>query len=118
VIPTHLLTREALHLYLKKIAEDGLLLAHISNRYMDLAPVLGRLAHSLNLAGYIQNDFDIAPSESAEGKSASRWVILAHREGDIAPLLADQRWQRLDGENGAELWTDDFTDLLQAIHWR
>jgi hypothetical protein len=118
VIPTHLLTREALQLYLKKTALDGILLAHISNRYMDLAPVLGRLAQSLNLVAYIQNDFHITPSESAEGKSASRWAILARREKDLAPLLANQRWQQLDGGSAAELWTDDFTDLLNVIHWR
>lgn len=118
VIPTHLLTREALQLYLKKTAVDGILLAHISNRYMDLAPVLGRLAQSLNLVAYIQNDFDITAGESAAGKSASRWVLLAHREKDLAPFLANQRWQRLEEASAAGLWTDDFSDLLQVIHWR
>lgn len=118
VIPTHLLTREALQLYLKKTAADGILLAHISNRYMDLAPVFGRLAQSLNLVAYIQNDFDLTPKESAEGKSASRWVMLAHREKDVAPFLVNQRWQRLDEGSTAALWTDDFTDLLKVIHWR
>ena len=117
VIPTHLLTREALQLYLKKTAADGILLAHISNRYMDLAPVLGRLAQSLNLVAYIRNDFDITPTESAEGKSASRWVMLAHREEDVAPFLVNRRWQRLDEQSTGELWTDDFTDLLKVIHW-
>jgi spermidine synthase len=92
VIPTHLLTREALELYLKKTAADGVLLAHISNRYMDLAPGLARLA--------------------------SRWAILARRERDFAPLLANRRWQQLDGGGTAELWTDNFTDLLKVIHWR
>lgn len=118
VIPTHLLTREALQLYLKKIAADGVLVAHISNRYMDLAPVLSRLAQNLGLVAYIQNDFDITPNDSAEGKSASRWIMLAHREKDVEHFLANQRWQRLDGGNAAELWTDDFTDLLKVIHWR
>ena len=118
MIPTHLLTREALQLYLKKIAADGVLVAHISNRYMDLAPVLSRLAQNLGLVAYIQNDFDITPNDSAEGKSASRWIMLAHREKDVEHFLANQRWQRLDGGNAAELWTDDFTDLLKVIHWR
>jgi hypothetical protein len=118
VIPTHLLTREALQLYLKKIASDGVLLAHISNRYMDLAPVLTRLAQSLNLGAYIQNDFDIAPGESAEGKSASRWMLLARRQSDLSPFVANQRWQIMGEAGDSELWTDDFTDLLKVIHWR
>jgi hypothetical protein len=118
VIPTHLLTREALELYLTKIKPDGVLLTHISNRYMDLTPVLGRLAQSLELVGYIQNDLVVAPADAAEGKSASRWVMLAHRQADMASLIADERWQPLEGANGAALWTDDFSDLIQVMRWR
>ncbi len=117
-IPTHLLTREALQLYLKKTTAEGILLAHISNRYMDLAPVLRRLAQNLNLVAYIQNDFNITSTDSAEGKSASRWVVLAHREKDLAPFLVSQRWQRLDERSTGDLWTDDFTNLLRVINWR
>lgn len=117
VIPIHLLTREALQLYVRKMRPDGILLVHISNRYMDLAPVVARLAQDLSLAGYIQNDFAIAPSDSAEGKSASRWIMLARAEKDAAPFLASQRWQPLPDVDGADLWTDDFTDLLKVIRW-
>jgi spermidine synthase len=117
VIPTHLLTRQALQLYIKKTTAEGILLAHISNRYMDLAPVVRRLAENLNLVTYIQNDFDITSTDSAEGKSASRWVMLAHREKDVAPFLASQRWQRLIEQSTGDLWTDDFTNLLKVINW-
>jgi hypothetical protein len=118
VIPTHLLTQEALRLYLRKMQAHGILLVHISNRHMDLAPVVGRLAQSLSLVGYIGNDFEITPSDSAEGKSASRWIMLARGEKNLEPFLASRRWLRLDGVTGAELWTDDFTDLLKVIHWQ
>jgi hypothetical protein len=113
-----LLTQEALRLYLRKMQAHGILLVHISNRHMDLAPVVGRLAQSLSLVGYIGNDFEITPSDSAEGKSASRWIMLARGEKDLEPFLASRRWLRLDGVTGAELWTDDFTDLLKVIHWQ
>ncbi len=118
VIPTHLLTREALELYLKKLSADGILLVHISNRFMDLAPVLDRLATSLSLRAYIQNDSRITPSESDEGKFSSRWVMLARTDDAIAPFLGDSRWQRLDGELGGDLWTDDFSDVLKVISLR
>ena len=117
VIPTHLLTREALELYLKKLAKDGLLLVHISNRFMDLAPILDRLAHNLNLIAYIQNDFHVSAEESRAGKSSSRWVILARNQNALAAYVADPRWQRLNGTLGGELWTDEFTDLLKVISW-
>ena len=117
VIPTHLLTREALELYLKKLAKDGLLLVHISNRFMDLAPILDRLAHNLNLIAYIQNDFHVSAEEGRAGKSSSRWVILARDQNALAAYVADPRWQRLNGTLGGELWTDEFTDLLKVISW-
>lgn len=102
-----------------KTTAEGILLAHISNRYMDLAPVLRRLKQSLNLVAYIQNDFNMTSTDSAEGKSASRWVVLARREKDLAPFLVSQRWQRLDERStGDDLWTDDFTNLLRLINWR
>ena len=117
VVPTHLLTREALELYLHNVTADGLLLVHISNRYMDLAPVLDRLAHNLGLVAYIQNDFHIDTEESRAGKSSSRWVLLARYQKAVAPYLADSRWQRLNGASGDELWTDEFSDVLEVISW-
>ena len=117
VIPTHLLTHEALDLYLRKLAKDGLLLVHISNRFMDLAPVLDRLAHDLNLIAYVQNDFHVSPEESRAGKFSSRWIVLARDENVIAPYVRDLRWQRLNGALGGDLWTDEFSDVLKVISW-
>jgi hypothetical protein len=116
-IPTHLLTREALELYLSRTAEDGLLLFHISNRYMDLAPVLDRLAQDLKLVALIQNDFNLTPEERDEGKTSSRWMMLGRSEKAVERFLKDSRWQRLDGRLGGELWTDDFSDVLKVMSW-
>src|SRR4029077_8296643 len=117
-IPVHLLTREAVDLYLSNLAEDGLLLFHISNRYMDLAPVLARVAASLKLTALDQRDFRVTPSESDEGKSPSHWVIMARDKNVLAPFLTDSRWSLLDGKSKPDLWTDDYSNLLQVIHWR
>jgi hypothetical protein len=118
VIPTHLLTLEAIELYLAKSAGDGILLFHISNRYMDLAPVLDRLARRLNLIALIQNDFHWTTQEQKEGKSVSRWIIMARRQEPLQPFLIDPRWRALDGRLGGDLWTDDFSDILKVIYWR
>lgn len=118
VIPVHLLTRQALELYLQKIVPTGVLLFHVSNRYMDLAPVLDRLAAELNLAAFMQNDFDISAKEQAEGKSPSRWILMARDQRVAAPYLTAGRWRRLNGQLGGDLWTDDYSDLLRVIHWR
>lgn len=119
VIPVHLLTRQAVELYLRKTQANGALLFHISNRYMDLAPVVDRLAAQLNLVAFIQNDFDISPEEEAEGKSPSRWILLARKERALSAYLSDpHQWRPLSGQLGGDLWTDDYSDLLKVIHWR
>jgi hypothetical protein len=85
---------------------------------MDLAPVIDRLAQELNLAAFIRNDFNITPEEAAEGKSASRWVLLAGDESVLSAYRSDPRWRPLNGQLGGDLWTDDYSDLLKVIHWR
>jgi hypothetical protein len=118
VIPVHLLTRQALELYLRKTASDGMLLIHISNRYMDLAPVLDRLAMELNLSALIQDDSNLTAELSAEGKSPSRWILLARDRRAIERFTKEPRWRPLDGRLGGDLWTDEFSDVLKVLHWR
>ena len=117
VIPTHLLTVEALRLYLDKITRDGIVLIHISNRHMDLVPVFDRLAQTLRLSGYLRDDSSVTSDEQSEGKLPSRWIVLAHEKRDLTPYI-DAHWQTLDGRWAGELWTDDFTNVLKVLHWR
>ena len=117
-IPVHLLTEEAVQLYLSKLTPDGILLFHISNRYMELAPVLGRIASSLNLLALDQRDFHVAPNEDEEGKSPSHWVVMARHKKGLAPFLRDRRWSVLDGGVRQDLWTDEYSNVLQVIRWR
>jgi hypothetical protein len=116
-IPTHLLTLEAIQLYLTKTAPDGIVLIHISNRYMDLVPVLDRLAQRLNLAAFLRNDFNVTAEEQREGKSVSRWIVMARTRGALAIFL-DQSWQSLDGRFAGDLWTDEFTDVFKVLDLR
>jgi hypothetical protein len=118
VIPVHLLTREALELYVRKTTSDGVLLFHISNRYMDLAPVLDRLAKELKLAALIQNDVNLSAELFAAGKSPSRWILLARDQRALEPFTREPRWRALDGNLGGDLWTDEYSDVLKVLHWR
>jgi SAM-dependent methyltransferase len=115
VIPVHLLTRQAIELYLRKTTNDGLLLFHISNRYMDLAPVLDRLAKELNLVALIQNDVNVTAEQAAEGKNASRWVLLARDQSSIERFASEPPWSRLNGDLGGDLWTDEFSNVLKVL---
>jgi hypothetical protein len=114
-IPLHLMTREALALYLRKLAGGGVLALHISNRYMDLEPVLGRLARDAGLAAMAENDGKMSDSEREEGKNASNWVILARHKKDFRGLQGDGRWKPIAASATAPLWTDDFSNILAVL---
>jgi hypothetical protein len=111
-IPMHLLTREAVALYFEKLADHGLVLYHISNRHLGLAPVLASIAADAGLVALHQ--FYDAPA-GRDGQTASEWVALARSSDDLAFLADDPRWARLEGRPGARTWTDDYSNLIGAI---
>jgi hypothetical protein len=89
-IPIHLITLEALDVYLDKLTEDGLLCFHISNRYLDLRPVLLNLAKERGLSAVYQSD---NWEEAFPGKSASTWVMLARKSEYLDGLRALNEWE-------------------------
>ena len=114
-IPIHLLTQEAVALYLEKLTADGVLLFHVSNRYLDLTQVVARLAQRLNLLAIAQHDGQISDQELADGKQPSTWVALSRRDQWLAPLAASGRWQPLIVSEVGAVWTDDHSNILQAL---
>jgi SAM-dependent methyltransferase len=116
-IPLHLLTREALHLYLQKLAKGGLLVFHISNRYLDLKPVLGDLARDANLVVRIDEDMNVSAKETSEGKSASLWVVMARQVEDLGKLARSGFWEPIRSRGSRDVWTDDYSNLFRVFKW-
>jgi hypothetical protein len=85
-IPIHLITSEALTLYRRAVRDDGIICFHISNRYLDLQPVLANLAVEKGMAGYHMSDDD-ENQRKYPGKSRSHWVILANKKEHLKKLL-------------------------------
>jgi hypothetical protein len=113
-IPAHLLTVEALDVYLRRLADGGVMAFHISNRHFRLRPVLAALASQRGLAGRAQ----FSPMQSADsGQNASEWVVLARSDQDLGRLASDARWQPLTAREGVRVWTDDYSDLVGALGW-
>jgi hypothetical protein len=117
-IPIHLLTREALELYLAKLASGGLLAFHISNRCLALAPVLAGLAADAHLVCLAREDDAVSPADIELGKESSHWVVMARRPTDLEKVRQDSRWKLAAPSPGREVWTDDFSNLLSAFKWR
>jgi len=117
-IPVHLVTREALALYLRKLAPHGILAFHISNLHLDLEPVFAALAHDAGLASLIRDYTEVSPAERAAGKSPSIWLVMTREADDLAALARDRRWQLPRRREGQTVWTDDHSSLLSAFRWR
>ena len=114
-IPIHLLTREALTLYLSRLADHGVLAFHVSNRHLTLAPVLARLAGDSGLAALRQLQI-VTPAEEAVGAESSEWLLMARDVHDFRTLEQDARWTTPVAPEGTPLWTDDFSNILSAFH--
>lgn len=114
-IPVHLVTEQALDLYLSKLAQGGMLVYHISNRSLNLKPILADLAESRKL---ICIGFDDLKPSSLEGKDPSQWVVMARSEPEISNLSINSQWQRLVGTKGGRVWSDDFSNIIRAIRWQ
>ena len=107
-VPVHLLTSEALELYLTKLAPDGVIAFHISNRYLNLEPLLGGLAQRAALSAFIQRDGD----GNIHGKYSSTWVVMARNDAALGAIAGDSRWDALEGDI---VWTDDFSNILRLF---
>jgi hypothetical protein len=117
-IPVHLLTRQAMSIYLDKLDRKGILAFHISNMYLDLLPICSALAADAGCVGLYRNDLEVTPAEVAEGKSASQWVVIARDKASLAKLANDPRWRALPSTPAARVWTDDFSNILSVFRWR
>ena len=113
-IPVHLLTREAVEMYMKKLAPGGLLMVHLSNRHLLLAPVVAGTAEVLGVVARVRNDYD---EESETNKTSSTWAVLAKRPEDLGALRENAEWAPLKTRPGLPLWTDDYSSIVSVMNW-
>ncbi|HEU4650455.1 MAG TPA: fused MFS/spermidine synthase, partial [Croceibacterium sp.] len=117
-IPLHLLTDEAVGVYFHALAPDGLLVIHISNRFVDLQPVLAALARERGLYAARRSDIHTLKAGSLDdGLSSSHWVVLARDKAKIAALTTRGGWEPLSAP-AADVWRDDFASILPHLTWR
>jgi hypothetical protein len=114
-IPVHLLTREALALYERRLGADGVMAFHVSNRHLDLAPRLRDTGEDLGLASTIDAELD-APPDGPAYVMASRWVFLARTLDALrARSLPSIVW--LTGRTRGRIFTDDRSDLWTVFRF-
>jgi len=109
-IPVHLLTKEAAQIYLKHMKPDGVIAFHVSNRFLELVPVVEGIAHELNLHSLWIHDEGNDPLANL-----SNWVLLSLKPDRLhdprlanaaTPIVPRREWP---------VWTDDFNNLVQML---
>ena len=109
-IPMHLMTDEAFSLYLSRLAPGGVIAVHISNRHLQLGPLVGRLADWHGLTALEKTDRSVV-----EGTTQSRWVVVARNREDFGELAREPGWAPPAGTAQAPLWTDDFSNIVSVL---
>ncbi|MFY9855087.1 MAG: fused MFS/spermidine synthase [Terracidiphilus sp.] len=117
MIPMHLMTKEVLALYLRKLKPGGMIAFHITNLYLNLAPTLGALARDNGLVCLMDDDNVISQTEESAGKLASKWLVMARSRADLGALATDPRWKPANVPLGTQVWTDDYSNLFRVIKW-
>jgi spermidine synthase len=110
-IPVHLLTSQAIGVYLRHLKPDGILAVHISNRYLDLVPVVEEAARHYSLeARQVENKDD-----DDAGVYRSDWMLLSASPKVFESGLLDDVGEEIDDDSRVGLWTDDYSNLLRIL---
>jgi hypothetical protein len=118
VVPVHLLTTEALGIYLDKLTQGGTIALHISNRYLELASVVAASAEARGLVAYVKHDAAVGDEDYKRNMYARSLVaVVARRDEDVAALLAQGGWEKAVADGSVAPWSDDYANILAAI-WR
>jgi hypothetical protein len=110
-IPVHLLTREAVDLFLRHIRPDGVVAIHVSNKYLNLTPVVQRIAESLQKPWMLASD----RASSAIEQYSSDWVLVANDPAVFQAPAFRAAASQLAPEPNAPLWTDNYSNLYRIM---
>ena len=109
-IPVHLLTKEAMQLYFRHLKPDGILAVHISNRYLDLQPVVyGESKATGHIARLVDTDDD-----DAQGVFGATWVLVTSATPGFDSEILDNSTE-IESKKSIRLWTDDYSNLFQIL---
>jgi len=110
-IPVHLLTRQAFDLYLRQLKPGGVLAVHISNKYLDLQPVVAATAAWFNKEAVMITNSD----DHQKGVYAASWILVGSRAGFAGQPQIEKAGTILAPAKNGALWTDDYSSLLRIL---
>jgi hypothetical protein len=117
-IPIHLLTREAMDIYLDKTAQDGLVVVHVSNRHLELSSVVAGIAAANDAVTRVETG-DGGNDEDEMSDTAYRYstnvAVVGRNDEAFGPLATDEDWEVLEPTQSQRVWTDDYSNLIGAL---
>ena len=108
-IPVHLITKEALGVYLRHVKPDGIVAFHVSNRFLNLGPVVGQIAKASG--AFAVNVYE----KGEEDKTQSDWVLVSREPKALEVRLIKDASEPVEEQPGWRLWTDDYNNLVQVL---
>ena len=113
-IPIHLATEEAMEIYKQKLAPQGAVVMHVSNRHLELASVVVGIADANDLKSWVYSEDSGRDNEYIFSTSV---VVSAREEADVGALASSDKWALTEAEDNQRVWTDDYSNVLGAV-WR
>jgi hypothetical protein len=113
-IPIHLATQEAMKIYKDKLAPQGAVVMHVSNRHLELSSVVVGIAGANDLKSWVYSEDSNRDDEYIFATSV---VVCAREEADIGKLASSDEWALTQADDNQRVWTDDYSNVLGAV-WR
>jgi hypothetical protein len=114
-IPIHLATQEAMKIYKDKLAPQGAVVMHVSNRHLELESVVVGIADANDLKSWVYNEDS---GRDDEYIFATDVVVCAREEADVGALAESDKWTETQPTEGQRVWTDDYSNILGAVYRR
>jgi hypothetical protein len=114
-IPIHLATEEAMKIYKDKLAPQGAVVMHVSNRHLELESVVVGIADANDLKSWV---YDEDSGRDDEYIFATDVVVSARQEADVGKLASSDKWAETEPTENQRAWTDDYSNILGAVYRR
>jgi hypothetical protein len=114
-IPIHLATEEAMKIYKDKLAPQGAVVMHVSNRHLELSSVVVGIAEANGLQSWVYSEDSGRDNEYIFATSV---VVCAREEADVGELASSDEWALTEADKKQRIWTDDYSNVLGAVYRR
>src|SRR5882757_634314 len=113
-IPIHLITREAMEIYRKKLSPTGIVAIHVSNRHLELASVVTGIASANGMVARLNEGADVVEND-ADYIFLGTIVVAARKDEDFGPIAQSQFWELQEPDPKQWVWTDDYSNIIGSL---